>query len=127
MSGFKIYKIVIHVAAWLLFMAFPLLFLSVGRDNGTSISLWPLKDYSYWLFCFTYIALFYINVYFLIPHLLLKRKYFKYSLIVLLLFGCVYFLRPFDRLREASFNRWITERIAAEQLKNGKQAERRFE
>ena len=118
MARFKIYKIIIHVAAWLLFMALPLLFLSGGPENSTSNSLWVLKEPSYWLFCFTYIALFYINVYFLIPRLLLKRKYVQYSLMLLLLFASVYFLKPFDRLMRANFDRWIKEQLA-ELPKNG--------
>lgn len=125
MARFKIYKIVIHVAAWLLFMALPLLFLSGGPDSSTSNSLWVLKDPSYWIFCFTYISLFYINVYFLIPRLLLKRKYLQYSFITLLLFICVYFLKPFDMLMRASFNHWITEQFGGQPW--GKPTDRKFE
>ncbi len=119
MARFKIYKIVIHVAAWLLFMALPLLFLNGGPYGSASNSLWVLKDSSYWIFCLTYISLFYINVYFLIPRLLLKRKYFQYSLITLLLFICVYFLRPFDQLMRASFTHWITEQFAGQPPNSG--------
>ncbi|RZA02422.1 MAG: histidine kinase [Sphingobacteriaceae bacterium] len=125
MSGFKVYKIILHVAAWLLFMALPLLFLNGGPYGSASNSLWVLKDSTYWVFCFTYISLFYINVYFLIPRLLLKRKYLQYSLITLLLFGCVYLLRPFDMLMRASITHWITEQFG-EQAFN-KQSERGFE
>lgn len=100
-------------------MALPLLFLNGGPDSSPGNSLWVLKDSSYWLFCFTYIALFYINVYFLIPRLLLKRKYIQYSFILLLLFASVYFLKPFDRLMRANFNHWIIEQLA-EQPKNGR-------
>lgn len=123
---FKVYKIVIHVAAWLLFMALPLFFLNGGPDSTVSNSLQILKEPYYWLFCFTYISLFYINVYFLIPRLLLKRKYFQYSIITLLLFSCVYFLKPFDKLMWASFNRWATEQRIP-QPGNDRLTERRFE
>src|SRR4051812_36530907 len=119
MGRFKIFRVIIHVAGWLLFMALPLLFLSGGPDSSTSNSLWVLKDSSYWLFCFTYIAIFYINVYFLIPRLLLKRKYIQYSLMVLVLFVSVYFLKPFDGLMRANFNHRIVEQLA-EQPKNGR-------
>src|SRR6187402_1554729 len=97
MPKFKIYKVITHVAAWLLFMAFPLLFLGEGL-NGNSDSLQVLKSYHYWLFCLTYIFLFYINSYFFIPRLFLKGKYISYGVIVLVLFSLVFFLQPFDRM-----------------------------
>jgi len=55
MSRFKIYIIAIHVAGWLLFMAFPLLFLN-GGGNSNNVSV--VTTFAYWLFCGTYIALF---------------------------------------------------------------------
>lgn len=95
MSRFKLYIIAIHVTGWLLFMAFPLLFLNGGgQTNSTAIVQSPY----YWLFCGIYIALFYINGYFLIPKFLLKKKYVDYTLIALVLLSCVYVVKPFDKL-----------------------------
>jgi hypothetical protein len=103
MSRFKAFSVIIHIAGWLLFMAFPLVFLnSRGQDN----SIWSLlQKPSYWLFCFTYIFLFYSNAYYFIPALFLKRKYMFYSIITLILLGGVYYLQPFDKLLRSSENR----------------------
>lgn len=127
MVNSKAFKIVIHVAGWLLFMAFPLFFLNGGPASNSANSFLVLKEYPYWLFCLTYIVLFYVNVYFLVPNLLLKRKYLQYSLIILLLFTCVYFLRPFEKLAINSFiNRWRTEQRIG-QTRYGRLPEGRFE
>ena len=56
----------------------------------------------YWLFCLTYIVLFYLNAWFLVPNLVFKQRFLIYSLIVLLLLGFVYYLQPFDNLLENS-------------------------
>lgn len=84
-------------------MAFPLVFLnSYGQDS----SIWSLlQKPSYWLFCFTYIFLFYSNAYYFIPVLFLKKKYVLYSIITLILLGSVYYLQPFDKLIRSSENR----------------------
>jgi hypothetical protein len=103
MSRFKAFSVIIHIAGWLLFMAFPLLFLNNRGQNDITWSL--LQKHSYWLFCYTYIFLFYSNAYFFIPQFFLKRKYVLYSVIVLLLFGAVYYLQPFDKLLHSIGNR----------------------
>ena len=95
MSRFKIFIVTIHIAGWLLFMAFPLLFLN-GVENSSAISV--LKNYSYWLFGGTYIVLFYINAYVLIPRLFLRKKYIDYAILVFVLFSCVYVIKPYDKL-----------------------------
>jgi hypothetical protein len=103
MSRFKAFSVIIHIAGWLLFMAFPLVFLnSRGQDN----SIWSLlQKPNYWLFCFTYIFLFYSNAYYFIPALFLKKKYVLYSIVTLILLGGVYYLKPFDKLLRSSENR----------------------
>lgn len=110
MSRFKAFSVVIHIAGWLLFMAFPLVFLN--RQNQDSTSTLLLQQPSYWLFCFTYIFLFYINANLFIPRLFLKKKYLAYSLITLLLLGCVYYLKPFDRMLRSSENIAIADEQA---------------
>ena len=100
----RTYQVITHVAGWLLFMAFPLFFINRGGQNDIGFQL--LQAPYYWLFCFTYIALFYINAYLLIPILFLKKKYVLYGAILLLLFAGVYFLQPYDKLlRGTEINR----------------------
>jgi len=103
MSRFKAFSVIIHIAGWLLFMAFPLLFLNNRGQDDITWSL--LQKHSYWLFCYTYVFLFYSNAYFLIPKFFLKKKYALYSITVLLLFAGVYYLQPFDRLLHSAENR----------------------
>jgi hypothetical protein len=102
MSRFKAFSVIIHIAGWVLFMAFPLSFLNNhGKDN---VGLSLLQKHSYWLFCYTYIFLFYSNAYFFIPEFFLKKKHVLYSIIVLLLLGGIYYLQPFERLLRSSEN-----------------------
>ncbi|TSJ43901.1 hypothetical protein FO440_06865 [Mucilaginibacter corticis] len=96
MRSFKTFSLIIHLAGWLLFMAFPLLFINGGADNSDPLLI--LQKPSYWLFCFTYIILFYVNAYLFIPRLFLKKRYLDYSIVAFALLTCVYFLEPFDRL-----------------------------
>jgi hypothetical protein len=97
MSRFKVFSVVIHIAGWLLFLAFPLVFLNSRSLYNTSLTSFLQKP-AYWLFCITYIALFYSNAYLFIPQFFLKKKYLIYSIICILLLGSVYMLRPFDKL-----------------------------
>jgi two-component system LytT family sensor kinase len=87
--------IIIHIAGWLLFMAFPLLFLN-GRSNISTFVL--LESPYYWLFCTTYIVLFYLNAYVLFPQIFLQKKYINYAIICFCLLSCIYFLQPYDKL-----------------------------
>jgi len=96
MRSFKTFSLIIHLAGWLLFMAFPLLFINGGPDNSDPLLI--LQKPAYWLFCLTYIILFYVNAYLFIPRLFLKKRYIDYTIVVAALLSCVYFLQPFDRL-----------------------------
>jgi two-component system LytT family sensor kinase len=111
MLRFKASSYVIHAAGWLLFLIFPLLFLNDGlKGTGT----WVLLGSSfYWLFCLTYMGMFYFNLGYLIPRLLLRKKYVLYSLIVFFLLSCVYFLQPFDKL--LAHNPRVQAQLAAQQ------------
>lgn len=96
MFRFKLNTLVIHIAGWLLFLILPVLFLNNGnKESGEWILV---TSPFYWLFCLTYLTLFYFNLWYLIPHYFLKKKYLDYALGVVVLFGCVYFLQPFDKL-----------------------------
>jgi hypothetical protein len=91
----RTFTIIIHLAGWLLFLALPLLFMNAGDKTS---DLYLLSQPFYWLFCVTYISLFYFNALVLIPFLFFKKRYAAYSIIVLALLAGVYFLRPYDRL-----------------------------
>jgi two-component system LytT family sensor kinase len=101
MRSFKTYSVIIHLAGWVLFMAFPLLFFYGGDSNPLVL----LQQFSYWLFCFSYIFLFYLNTFFLIPHLFLVKRYITFSIIILVLFIGIFFLKPFDHLMRGG-ERW---------------------
>ncbi len=96
MSRFKLSTFVIHLTGWLLFLLLPLLFLNSGNKISNA---WVLfSSPFYWLFCVTYLVLFYFNVWYLVPGFFLKGRYVIYSLVVLILLGGVFFLQPFDKL-----------------------------
>jgi len=96
MLKFRTYQVIIHIAGWLLFMALPLLFINGGGRNEHILTL--LESPYYWLFCITYISLFYFNGNVLTPALLLKKKYALYYAVILILLAGVFFLKPYDRL-----------------------------
>ncbi|MEO3406777.1 sensor histidine kinase [Mucilaginibacter sp. CAU 1740] len=93
----KATSIFIHAAGWLVFFGFPLLFMNRTQQNSGFTFTVILSPY-YWLFCLTYIFMFYFNAWFLVPRFVFHKKYVIYGLIILLLSGCVYFLQPFDNL-----------------------------
>lgn len=69
---FKVYQVIIHIAGWLLFMAFPLLFINGGQGDAGYLLL---KEPYYRLFCITCFFLYYLNAYILIPNFFFKKKY----------------------------------------------------
>ncbi len=95
MLSFRTYQIIMHIAGWLLFMAFPILFINAGQYGNVHLLL---NSPYYWAFCFTYIFLFYLNAYVLIPRFFLTKKYVWYAIISLSLFAGVFLLKPYDRL-----------------------------
>ncbi|QQL50237.1 sensor histidine kinase [Mucilaginibacter ginkgonis] len=90
---------IIHAAGWLIFLAFPLLFMNKTQENKHA-TLFILASPFYWLFCLTYIFMFYINAWYLVPRFVFRKRYVVYGVIILLLMGLVYFLQPFDNLLE---------------------------
>ncbi|MBC7401066.1 MAG: hypothetical protein H7289_14095, partial [Mucilaginibacter sp.] len=92
LSGF-----IIHTAGWLMFLGFPLLFMNRTQDSVSS-TYFVISSPYYWLFCLTYIFMFYLNAWYLVPQFVFRKRYFIYGIIVLLLSGSVYYLQPFDNL-----------------------------
>lgn len=96
MFKFKFSTVIIHIAGWLLFLILPLLFLNSGNKTNSAWLL--LSSPFYWLFCLTYLTLFYFNIWYLIPQFFLKRRYLLYTIVTVILLGMVFFLQPFDKL-----------------------------
>jgi len=91
----RISDILIHVFAGLAFLALPLLFMSGMPNSGAGAIVLSV---GYWLFCLTYLAIFYLHTYLLIPKLYLQKKYLFYFTAVLALFIVIFFARPFELL-----------------------------
>lgn len=96
MQQFKAPTFIIHAAGWLLFLTFPLLFIN-NEQSGQSSFLLLASPY-YWLFCLTYMLMFYVNALVLVPRLMFKKRYRIYLGVVLLLFSFVYYAQPYDCL-----------------------------
>jgi len=92
----KISDFFIHLFAGLAFLALPLLFMSGQMDNGGMLSI--VTSLGYWIFGLTYIGIFYLNSYWLIPALYFKKKYLFYIVTILILFVVVSYARPFEQL-----------------------------
>lgn len=103
MLRFRAFLVSIHIAGWLIFMALPLLFMNAWEQGN---NFYLLSSFYYWVFCVTYVFLFYLNSFILIPQLFLKKRYLNYSIIILLLFAGVYTLQPYDRLVRSNEKRF---------------------
>ena len=89
----RIFRILRHVFTLLFFLAFPLVFFSVGGLEKVRVAFsTPL----YWLFWISLLSLTYFNYYVLIPKFYLRKKYALYSLIIFSLFVFFFLLKPFE-------------------------------
>lgn len=85
----------LHFLGWVLFFSLIIGFTSYspeGRESG------GLPVLPFLLFAGLYVFIFYVNAYVLVPGLYLKKKYALYTLLILLLFTAVFFLKPYDQL-----------------------------
>lgn len=92
----RLYSIITHIAGWILFLSLPILF--VGNQSGGSDFWSILFSWNALLFFTTYVSIFYLNSYFLIPQLYAKKKWFLYALSILVLLAGVMALQPYDNL-----------------------------
>ncbi len=92
----KLTPVIAHIAGWLFFFSLVLGFLYDSHREQSVFSI--IFSWTFLVFGIVYLFLFYFNIYFLIPEFYLKKKYFVYFFLVLLLFTAVYFIMPFDRL-----------------------------
>lgn len=95
MIRIKATPLILHVVAWLLFLSFPLLFMTQGKPFG---QLTVDMVNAHLSFCGLYIAIFYLKAEFLLPAFFFKQRYLSYALLLLLLFSAVYYIKPFDNL-----------------------------
>jgi len=91
----KTSDIFIHVFAGLAFLALPLLFMSGQPDSGLG---GMVLSVGYWIFCLTYIIIFYLHSYILIPRLYFRKKYLFYFAAIIILFVLVFEGRPFEQM-----------------------------
>jgi len=98
MTRAKVSAIIIHIAAWLLFMSFPILFMNQGKDLQTAMA--AITSGVYIKFCLFYVVIFYLNAWYLFPKLYFKKKYLIYCLSILGLLFITLTLQPFDGLME---------------------------
>ncbi|WP_316817248.1 histidine kinase [Pedobacter nyackensis] len=97
----RTFTIIIHVAAWLLFISFPIIFISQRHNFTNSFS--AKYTWAYVEFCLFYVVIFYLNAYYLFPKLYFKKKYLLYGLSIVILLILVFTIKPFDQL--IRFNR----------------------
>jgi two-component system LytT family sensor kinase len=98
MSDLKISNLITHLGGWLLFFSLPVIFMSNQQDGGTLFRI--LAAPAYWMFCLTFLVLFYLVAEILIPLLYLQGKYLLYFGVLGVLFTGIYFFKPFGRLME---------------------------
>lgn len=96
MKWFKAPITYVHLAGWLLFLTFPLLFINNEQLGFSSLIL--LKSPFYWIFFATYLILFYLNTQFLIPQFIFKKKYISYGIAIATLFAIVCLAQPYNKL-----------------------------
>lgn len=97
MTRFKVSSLIIHLAVWLLFMSFPVIFLS--QDGNRSL-LNTEMTWRYTQFFLLYAFIFYLNVWYLFPRLYFAKKHISYFVSVALLVIVVLTIQPFDRLMQ---------------------------
>lgn len=96
MTRARISATIIHVAAWLLFMCFPIIFMN--QENNFMGSFTEIDLWSYIKFSLLYMAIFYLNTYYLFPKLYFHKKHLLYCLSIFALLAIVFLVKPFDQL-----------------------------
>jgi hypothetical protein len=96
MFSFKPSVVFIHIAGWLLLFSLIIGFVSSSFSNRQVIS--EIFSPYFLLFGAVYIFIFYLNSALLFPQLYLKKNYFLYLFIILVLLAGVFYLQPFEHL-----------------------------
>jgi hypothetical protein len=88
--------VLFHLVGWVLGLSFIVAFVLASKGYGDTFDLLLSKEFL--VFSFIYLFIFYLNSKVLFPGLYVKKKYFLYFFIFLLLLVTVYLVRPFDLL-----------------------------
>lgn len=96
MAGGKKQFIFFHIIGIFIFLCLPVLFLINGPENKSIAAI--TGNYWFWVFSIIYIAIFYLNAYWLFPGLYLKKQYLFYGIALFALLLIVYFIQPFDHI-----------------------------
>src|SRR6476620_8674384 len=88
------YVIAVHIICWIFFLSLPALFF-VGQGNRHLPTIFSLRG---WIYFLAFPVIFYLHTHYLFPRLYLAKRYFHYSLSILLLATAIFFLKPFDHL-----------------------------
>lgn len=99
MNASRAVKVISHLVVWLLFFV---LILSVSTSMGDATFKTQLQSAPFYFFCFTYLAIFYLNGYVLFPRFYLTKKYLLYFTFILIMFIAVWYVKPFDALLKHS-------------------------
>ncbi|MXV51017.1 hypothetical protein GS399_08535 [Pedobacter sp. HMF7647] len=103
----KTANVIAQAAGWLLFSSLPLLF--ILNQRGERDIFFMLKEPAYYLFCLSFLSLFFLVNGVLIPHLYLRRRFGAYFGMLALLFLLVFVLRPFDGLMTANQRKFFAK------------------
>ena len=90
----KWFNLLLHIAVWVLLFSLPSL---LRPEHETGSNSQPRPDsthffYQYLVNCFSWICLFYVNSYILIPRLIYKKKYLEYTLALITVFFVLFLL-----------------------------------
>src|SRR5215210_3839783 len=90
----KWFNLLLHIAVWVLLFSLPSL---LRPEHETGSNSQPRPDsthffYQYLVNCFSWICLFYVNSYILIPKLIYKKKYLEYTLSLIPVFFVLFLL-----------------------------------
>jgi len=94
--------VLIHILAWLVFLSFPFIFFPKTK---AFLAAEDMNIFLYFIIpsSLASIGFFYLNFYFAIPRFYLKKKYLKYSLIILSCFAFAMFTGWLASIYEQSF------------------------
>lgn len=86
----------VHLVAWIFFLALPVVFIST-QGSGSTSDLFTGPG-TCWLLLLIYIPIFYLHTHFLFTRFFLERKWVTYFISLLVIIILVWYLRPYDQV-----------------------------